>query len=287
METSIRLPREAYTNQMWHDEERKELFRDSWVFVGTEGEFKSVGDVRPVLAGAFPLFVVRSKEGGLAAFQNFCRHRGTQLIEEIGNVGSAIVCPYHRWSYGLDGRMRGAPDMAACFPDLNKDEVRLKAAAVSSFKGFVFANPNPHAIFDDWIAEIRGAEWPHDLSARDLREGVPLTYDMKCDWKVFVENALDGYHLAYLHESTLGGPLPSENIWERKGDHMVWYAVDDGSARHRLPALVRKQTKRLPKVKSASEPGYGGVYYLFPTTLIVPTPFGLSVSSLKPTGPGR
>ena len=61
-----------------------------------------------------------------------------------------------------------------------------------------------------------GKEWPHDLTASDIKDAVPLVYDMKCDWKVYVENAIDGYHLAYLHENTLGGPLPGLNEWEQR-----------------------------------------------------------------------
>ena len=85
----------------------------------------------------------------------------------------------------------------------------------------------------------------------------------------------------------MGGPKPDENIWDQRGDHMIWYATDEGEARHRIPGMIREKTKRSPRVKHIEGSEYGGVYLLFPSTLIVPTPFGLSISTLHPSAPGR
>ncbi|MEM7327505.1 MAG: aromatic ring-hydroxylating dioxygenase subunit alpha [Pseudomonadota bacterium] len=282
------LPRAAYTSADWQKREREELFASAWQFAGTVQDFEATGDFRTVQAGAFPLAIVKSKDGSLQAHHNVCRHRGATLLEdEMGNTGSSLVCPYHRWTYGLDGRLRGAPDLASCFPDLDRTGLGLKPASVGVYKDLVFVNPNPDADFSAWIRPIEPSAWPHEISSKELREAAPLIYDMKCDWKVFVENAIDGYHLAYLHEHTLGGPIPSENVWERRGDHLVWYATDDGAAKHRIPGLIREQTKSLPRLKHIAGTEYGGVYLLFPSTLIVPTPFGFSVSSMQATAPGR
>ncbi len=282
------LPRDAYTSAEWQKREREDLFSDTWQFAGTAQDFETIGDFRTVQAGAFPLAIVKSKDGTLQAHHNLCRHRGATLLDDVsGNTGSSLVCPYHRWTYCLDGRLRGVPDLAICFPDLDRAGLGLKPAGLGVYKGLVFVNPNPDADFSEWIEPLESASWPHNLASEELREAVPLIYDMKCDWKVFVENAIDGYHLAYLHEHTLGGPGPSENVWEKLEDHMVWYATDDGAARHRVPGLIRKQTKSLPSLKHTAGMEYAGVYLLFPSTLIVPTPFGFSVSSLRPTAPGQ
>ena len=282
-----RLPPKAYFDSEWHRQERETLFSTSWVFVGVTSDFLKAGDYRSVEAGAFPLLVVLGKDGALSAFHNICRHRGTILLDaESGNAGKSLVCPYHRWTYGLDGTLRGAPEMAACFENLDRNAHNLKPASVGIFRGLVFVNSDPTADFDRWIAPIKDKAWPHDLQSRELREGAPLLYALKCDWKVFVENAIDGYHLAYLHEKTLGGPSQSQNVWERHGEHMIWYATDNGSSRHRIPGKVRNETKNAPKVKHTLGSEYGGVYFLFPSTLITPTPFGFSVSSLTPTRPG-
>ena len=282
-----RLPREAYLENAWHAREQRQLFADSWVFAGLKSDIENAGDYLTVNAGAFSIAVIKSKTGALNAVHNICRHRGAELLEgNYGNAGKSLVCPYHRWTYGLDGSFRGAPHMAACFPDLDRNKFSLKPAAVGVFRELIFVNPNPNADFCNWIGPLTDKAWPHDLAAKDLREGAPLLYDLKCDWKVFIENAIDGYHLAYLHEHTLGGPEPDKNTWERAGDHLIWYATDEG-VRHRLPHKARDESKGAPKVKSAAKSGYGGVYYLFPATIIVPTPYGLSISTLEPISPGR
>lgn len=284
---SVRLPREAYTDPAWFRRECQNLFISSWVFAGLASDFKEPGDYRTAASGSAGLVVVKGKEGALQAFHNFCRHRGAQLLDaDAGNCGSALVCPYHRWTYGLNGALRGVPDKTDCFENLDRSAFGLLSAAIGVFKNLVFVNPDGGADFDKWIEPLRGKEWPHDLTAPDVSEAAPLTYDLKCDWKVFVENAIDGYHLAYLHENTLGGPVPKQNEWHQSGDHMIWYATEEG-VRHRLPKKIRDEAGKTGLIESAKTPGYGGVYFLFPNTLIVPTPYGLSISCLEPVQAGR
>jgi len=282
-----RLPARAYTDPDWFAAEQRTLFARSWVFLGLVSDFAEAGDYRTITTAGGSVAALRGKDGTLAAFHNVCRHRGLELLDgPSGTAGGAIVCPYHRWTYGLDGSLRGVPDRAACFPDLDRAALGLKPASVGVFNGLVFVNPDPQADFAAFIDPLAGRAWPHRLEDADLKEASPLTYDLKCDWKVFIENAIDGYHLAYLHEHTLGGPVPSENLWERAGDHLIWFANEEG-IRHRLPAKIRKDAAGAPKVRSAAEPGYGGVYHLFPATLVVPTPYGLSISALRPVAVGR
>ena len=284
---TYRPPKEAYTHADWFQYERDTIFPHAWAFVGTVHDFKEAGDFRVATSGSSSLAVVRDKEGNLNVMHNVCRHRGAELLDgEQGNCGGTMVCPYHCWTYSLDGALRGVPNRAECFPDMDRSQLGLHPAAIGVFSDLVFVNPDPSADFDSWIEPLQGKQWPHDLSASDVKEAAALVYDMKCDWKVYVENALDGYHLAYLHENTLGGPLPGLNEWERVGDHMIWYATEEG-IRHRLPKKVRDEAGSTGIIKSASEPGFGGVYYLFPTTLIVPTPYGISVSTLQPIAAGR
>jgi len=285
---NTRLSRKAYTDEAWFQREQTELFSKSWVFAGVESDLKNVGDYLTLQVGAFPLVILKMKDESLGAFHNLCRHRGTTLLEGKGNTGTSVVCPYHRWTYTLDGRLKGAPHMATCFPDLDRKSLGLKPASMGIFKSFIFVNPDPNAVFEDWVGPISDKAWPHDLMAKDIREAVPLIYDMKCDWKVFVENAIDGYHLAYLHENTLGGPEPDKNIWERHGDHMIWYA-EDGPTRSSLPAKSRKEAKDwwTKPIKAAKGDDFGGVYLLFPSTLITCTPYSLSVSRLTPIAPGH
>ncbi|MEM9630635.1 MAG: aromatic ring-hydroxylating dioxygenase subunit alpha [Pseudomonadota bacterium] len=282
-----RLSREAYTDPDWLNLEVNRLFPNAWCFAGTTSDFKEAGDYKTVDIGAYPIAVLRNRDGELNAVHNICRHRGATLFDgDGGNIGKSIVCPYHRWTYGLAGELRGVPDKHTCFPDLDRAKLGLKPAGVGVFKDLVFVNPDPNASFNDWIAPVASQAWPHDLFASDVREAVPLVYEVKCNWKVFAENAIDGYHLAYLHEQTLGGPTPDKNIWEQAGDHMIWFANEEG-VRHRLPKKIRDENGRTGTIKSAQQTGYGGVYFLFPLTLVVPTPYGISITALKPTSASK
>lgn len=284
------LPPEAYTSEEWFAQEQKQLFSRSWGFAGTETELQNPGDYKTVKVGNFTLFVIRGSDGTLRAFHNICRHRGTELVDQgCGNTGKTIVCPYHRWTFGLDGALRGVPDQKACFPDIEKKMLGLHPASVGVYAGLVFANPEPEQDLDAWIGSIKDVPWPHDLTSKEIYDyGETVTYEMQCNWKVFFENAIDGYHLAYLHEHTLGGPTQDKNIWDAHGDHQVWYSTENENVRTRTPNFVsdRYDKWRAKKIPHAADMGYGGVYMLFPTTLIVANPWSFSVSWMEPVSAG-
>ncbi len=284
-----RLPREAYVSQDWFAREQVELFSRTWTFAGVTMDWKEPGDVRTVQAGAHSLMVVKGADGELRGFHNICRHRGTELVEGCTNVGRNIMCPYHNWVYALDGQLRGVPAGPDCFPDLDRKQVTLFHAAVGIYQNLVFIHPdaNPETPFDAWIGNLGSVPWPHDLASSDLTEGSDeLVYEMKCNWKVFAENALDGYHLAYLHKETLGGPSHDKNLWEAFGENMVWWSTERDGVKHRIPQFVENAAKGSNVVKGADKPGYGGVYLLFPTTLLTPNPWGFSMSIMEPVDAG-
>ena len=103
------LPREAYTDADWFARERKAIFAREFHFVGFASDLKAPGDFVTVTICGYPMIILRDQDEALRAFHNLCRHRGTELLEGTGNCGKTIVCPYHRWTYMLDGRLRGLP----------------------------------------------------------------------------------------------------------------------------------------------------------------------------------
>ena len=287
-----RLPREAYVSMKWFERERKELFSRTWTFAGVAMDFPGPGDFRTVQAGNHSIIVLRDGDGELRAFHNICRHRGTELLEGCGNAGKTIVCPYHNWVYNLDGRLRGVPAQQECFPDMDKKDIALFGASVGVFKNLVFVHPQaePDEPFDAWIGDLKSVPWPHDLASGDLEEGPDdVVYELNCNWKVFFENAVDGYHLAYLHKETLGGPTHDKNIWETFGRHMVWWSTEREGVKHRIPKFVEEAARGsgTKVAKGADVPGYGGVYMLFPTTILTPNPWGFSISSMQPASPEK
>lgn len=281
------LPREAYTSTDWFSREQDNLFSKTWSFFGLSSEISKPGDFLTGKVGRYPVAVVQNQDGELRAYHNLCRHRGTELLEGQGNTGKTLVCPYHRWTYGLNGDLRGLPNKAECFPDIDRKEWSLKEASVGMFKGMIFVNPDPKQSFSGWVGPLTGVEWPHDVGDASLVAGEEFVCRMKCNWKVFFENAIDGYHLAYLHENTLGGPLPGLNEWESHGQNMVWYSTERDGVRNRIPKFVAEQVGKysMPTIKGAEDPGYVGVYMLFPTTIVTPSPWSLTVSRMEPVDP--
>ena len=283
------LPKEAYTSHDWLDKERKTLFSKTWRFACMEFDLPEAGDYLALKVGTFPIFMIRDVDGELRAYHNLCRHRGTELVEGKGNAGKTIVCPYHRWTYMLDGRLRGLPN-ADHFQEIDKPSLGLKQASIGIFKEMVFVNPSmaPELTFDDWITPLQGAEWPHEITKSSLKAGQEFIYRIKCNWKVFYENAIDGYHLAYLHENTLGGPIPSKNEWDIHGLNLVWYSTERDEIRNRIPVFVEEQVAKMggaKEVSGAENPGYGGVYMLFPTTIVTPSKWSLTISTMEAVAP--
>ena len=279
------LPREAYTCPQWFARERRDLFGRTWACAGIADDLPEPGDYATVLAGDHPLFVLRDDQGGLRAFHNLCRHRGTELVEGSGRLdGARIVCPYHRWTYGLDGGLRAISMHARCFPGLEVGDYALLPAALGEFKGLLFAHPDPGADFGEWRSDLERVAWPHRFDR--MRAAAEVTYEMRCNWKVFFENAIDGYHLAYLHDRTLGGPPAHRNLWEAHGRHLVWYSTETGRKTCMPKALAKSMAEWGERVIDEARSGeYGGVFMLFPGTIVTAGPTQLSVSRLVGVAP--
>ncbi|MEP0942460.1 MAG: aromatic ring-hydroxylating dioxygenase subunit alpha [Rhizobiaceae bacterium] len=277
------LPREAYIDPDWFALEHRSIFRTGFHFVGFASDLRNAGDYFTKTICGYPMIVLRDQDGTLRAFKNLCRHRGTELLEGTGNCGKTIVCPYHRWTYMLDGRLRGFPNRDL-FEEIDRAQLGLRPASIGQWKGMLFVSPDPNSDFSQWIAPLESTAFPHDIESGDLVQGQEFVYRIKCNWKVFFENAIDGYHLAYLHEHTLGGPEPQSNEWVSHGKHMVWYSTERDGIRNRIPKFVEEQAAKssIATIPGADGPGYGGVYMLYPTTIITPSPWSLTVSTMEP-----
>jgi choline monooxygenase len=197
------LPAEAYRSEDWFAAERGRLFGDRWLLVASEDELVAPGDFATVTAGDAPLVVIRGAGAELRAFHNICRHRGAVLLSGSGSLGGTVNCFYHQWRYLLDGSLAVVPQRKEQFPDLDLAEWGLLPAAVATWQGMVFAHPDPDAAplatALEGIGENLGSHQPGLL-----RQVATAHIDARCNWKLFVENHIDVYHLWYLHAETLG-----------------------------------------------------------------------------------
>ncbi len=283
------LPRHSYLDAAWLERERGTLFDRCWVWAGLAADLAEPGDFLTTRVLDQQIFVLRDDAGELRAFHNVCRHRGCEVVEGKGNVGKVIRCPYHRWTYAMSGALRTVPDEDACFGSVPKERLSLHPASVGVHRGMVYVNPHPEPpeSFDTWIAGLDTHAWPHDFGDGSLVFAGETSYEMGCNWKVFYENAVDGYHLGYLHDRTLGPLYPDRNVWRRVGRHAVWYSTERDGPPLSNSILTEELVdgagaRRLPGHES---PTYPGVVMLFPLTIFTPNPWGFSVSILEPVDP--
>ena len=115
------LPSRAYISNEFYELESDYLFAKSWTFVGFAHDLTHVGDITPAQVAGKPLFLVRSSKNKIRAFHNVCRHRSLKLVSKPHNCKSLITCPYHRWSYNLDGELRAAPFFGGQKTELPED----------------------------------------------------------------------------------------------------------------------------------------------------------------------
>jgi len=288
-EHTQQLPRETYTDAAWFERERRELFDQSWVFAATINELTNSGDFVTVRFMDHALFVVRDKADQLQAFHNICRHRCSEVLEGCGNTGSSIVCPYHRWTYSLDGSLRGVTNEASLFQDIDRGSLGLHPASVGEYRGTVFVNPspNPRDSFGDWIANMDDHAWPHRFDDGSMTYAGQIVYEMHCNWKVFYENAIDGYHLGYLHDQTLGKVYPDRNVWDLVGRNHVWYSTERDGQRNASTILSAELADGFgaERLHGDNDASYPGVVMLFPLTILSPSAWGFYVSILEPKGP--
>jgi len=273
------LPKECYFSDAWFEREHQELFSRSWTFACIVQDLPEAGDYKAVQINRYAMFVVRTKDGAIRAYHNTCRHRGTTIFEKDGNCRHGIVCPYHAWTYNVDdGSLRGLPKKDLAFPDLKMEELSLHKGAIGMIGDLIFVNPQevPQDDFEIWLGSIRDTHmWPHSLDG--LSEKRPVRYDFRANWKAFCENAMDGYHLSYLHDKTLMGPDIEDQRWDAVGRHWITFANPEGDDRE------NSHFTRIPGVDT-SKP-YPVVYQFFPNSGVLASPIFFSAYTIVPVGP--
>jgi Rieske 2Fe-2S family protein len=191
------LPQRYFISPEVFAEELEKIFASHWVLVGHQSEVAQRGDyfVRDVANES--IIIVRDRSAEIRAFYNVCRHRGTRLCEEERGRAAAIQCPYHAWTYGLDGRLIGAPHMDEV-KGFKREQYSLRTVHAGIWEGFVFVNlANEQPPLEEWFAPLRGkfSEW--DLPR--LRSAKRVEYDVKANWKLMFENYSECYHCPGVH----------------------------------------------------------------------------------------
>jgi choline monooxygenase len=197
IERAWTIPARWYTDPAFHVLDRETIFARTWQAVGHAAQVSEPGMFVTATVAEGPVIVVRDKAGTLRAFHNVCRHRGGPLATEQEGCVNALTCQYHGWTYLLDGSLRGVPkwDRVELF---DKKDFGLVPVYVGIWEGQLFVNlgadPEPLA------AAMRGiAERIAPIRLTNLSYSGRVDYVAECNWKVYVDNYLEGYHVPYVH----------------------------------------------------------------------------------------
>ncbi|MCH1866380.1 SRPBCC family protein [Nocardioides sp. CFH 31398] len=193
------LPASYYLDERVHAAELATVFTDTWLFAGHACEVAEPGQYLLFEIGDDSVIVVRDADGVLHAHHNVCRHRGSRICDEPRGRVRALMCPYHQWTYGLDGRLRGARLMGEGFA---KDGVRLGAVAVRELAGLVFVSlADAPPSFDAMAAAVTAQLGHHRLDR--ARVAHRASYSVRANWKTLVENNRECYHCRSNHPEFL------------------------------------------------------------------------------------
>jgi phenylpropionate dioxygenase-like ring-hydroxylating dioxygenase large terminal subunit len=175
---------------------------------------------RVALAGGLPVVLTRDRDDILRAFANVCRHRGAIVAEGAGERGT-LQCPYHAWTYGLDGCLRAAPRTAGD-PDFDAAGLGLVPMAVVTWGPFVFVNPDPAAgPLSDALGDLPDLVREHGVDVDALRFHHRVEYEIQANWKIAIENYLECYHCRLNHPglvSVIDGPPPGDGGGRAAGE---------------------------------------------------------------------
>lgn len=219
-----RLPVSAYTSQEWFDREQDKIFSKVWRYAGFIEDVTEPGQYISVQAGLNNIFVVMTPEGELRAFHNICRHRGTQLLRAIGKTNKAIVCPYHDWTYNLNGELVSVPGEKKEFGEVDKSCLGLKPASVGVWRGMLFVHPDPAAVpVSEWFGDVEPRLGPYRVEELVEYGDARAEYEIKANWKIVVENYIDVYHLSHLHAGTLNMYDHSRAEYGFVGPHYAFF----------------------------------------------------------------
>lgn len=189
------LPQAFYTDPDYYQVDLQEVFYREWLFAGHDCEIPTPGSYFTLQIGAYPVVVVRGKEGNIQAFHNVCRHRGSRVCKAEKGKSAKLVCPYHQWTYELDGKLLFARDMGA---DFDKKNYGLKPIHCESIGGYIFISLAETAPdFSPVRNHVAPYLVPHNLA--DAKVAFESTIVEKGNWKLVWENNRECYHCVGSH----------------------------------------------------------------------------------------
>jgi phenylpropionate dioxygenase-like ring-hydroxylating dioxygenase large terminal subunit len=267
-------PVRRYLDPARLEREREVLFREHPLAVCHGSAVRSNGSFVTLGVAGVPVLVVRGVDGVLRAFLNVCRHRGTELVGERGGSARCFTCPYHAWTYDLDGRLIGVTHAEGFPPDV-RDARNLVALPVAERHGFVWICAQPGAALDP--PRYLGGLEP-DLAALELERHFvyrPLTLHKRLHWKLAFDVFLEGYHVRFVHRDSIYALfLDNVGLYDRFAPHL----------RNVFPKRSIAELAGLPRERWSLREHVNVLYTVFPNTLLLVQPDHVSVFHVYPDG---
>ncbi len=269
VERSETAPSAWYVNPGFHGVDRDAVFATTWQGVGHVSMVAGPGDYFLATVADNPIIIIRDRDGVLRAFYNVCRHRGGPLALEPSGCVKALTCKYHGWTYLLDGTLRGVPqfDRTELF---DKKDFGLIAVGVDVWEGFVFVCLEPaHAPpLADVLAGIAERIRPNSLTTKRLVRRVD--YEVEANWKVYVDNFLEGYHIPHVHPE-LNKALDYSAYTTELGP---WHTLQHSPL-------------KADNVYTADTGGEAFYYWVYPNFMLNVLPHRVQANLVLPKGPDR
>jgi Rieske 2Fe-2S family protein len=280
---AMTLPRRYFVDAEIFAEEERKIFGTQWVCVGHQSQLPHAGDYLVQVVAGESVLIVRDRHERVRGFHNVCRHRGTLLCEQASGHAKAIQCPYHAWTYSLQGDLIGAPHMEAT-PGFVREDYPLHAVPTALWEGFIFVSlahrPEP---LEEAFGPLQGKfeEWnlPRLKSAR------AISYDVQANWKLIFENYSECYHCPGVHPALARvSPYDSAENDLAEGPFLGGFmALAEGQS------LTMSGNSCARPVGKVAEGHQARVFYysIFPNMLLSMHPDYVMVHLLLPYSPAR
>ena len=248
------LPAWCYTSEGFYRREVEQVFLKTWLFVGRTDEIAEAGDYFCTDTPGGPVILLRGRDGAVNAFANTCRHRGARLLDGAGHCERALICPYHGWTYDIDGTLIGAAAMERTV-DFDRSCYGLTPIRAEIWQGFIWINFDRGAAgLDAHFTDMFEAYGAYDFS--DMVVARRSEYELACNWKLVMEIASEDYHTGTVHRTSVGTQLA--------------YALDDTHGHWQCLRLPREtsigvlpgETTVLPHIADLPPALAGGTNFL-------------------------
>jgi choline monooxygenase len=209
--TIFGLPSKSYTDNEFWEKECNTVLSNGWLFIGFVHELSKSGDVLPIFIAGKPILLVKNENNKISAFHNVCSHRCLKLVGEKKNVGKLIRCPYHSWSYDLEGNLKSAPHIGGINQHkpkgFNFKNHGLKPIRIHIWHDWIFVNLNSKAKKFEEYAKPLFSKFK-DIDFDKLKYAITLDFGkINTNWKFLIENFIEPYHVQFVHKTTTNQPL--------------------------------------------------------------------------------